>query len=75
MISEALFAYLVPWHSGQSMSTSGRNCTSRLIEPVPSQTGQRSDPVLYEKSPALSPLSFASFVFANIFLSSSCTPA
>ena len=42
------------------MSTSGRNWTSRLISPVPSQVGQRNAPVLYEKSPALYPRSFAS---------------
>ena len=38
--------YRLPRQSGQGMSTSGRNCTSRLIWPVPSQVGQRSFPVL-----------------------------
>ena len=46
LICQASFPYRDPLHSGQGISTSGRNCTSRLMEPVPSQTGQRRLPVL-----------------------------
>ena len=42
----ASLLYRDPLQSGQGMSTSGRNCTSRLMAPVPSQVGQRSFPVL-----------------------------
>ena len=46
LIRDASLEYLEPLHSGHGMSTSGRNCTSRLTWPVPSHTGQRSFPVL-----------------------------
>ena len=42
---------------------------------MPSHTGQRRLPVLYEKSPALYPSFFASAVRAKILRSSSCTLA
>ncbi len=38
--------YREPWHAGHSISTSGRNCTSSEIDPVPSHVAQRSLPVL-----------------------------
>ena len=60
-IDSAAFEYRLPRQPGHGMSTSGRNCTSRLISPVPSHTGQRSFPVLYEKSPALKPADFEAF--------------
>ena len=43
---DTLFVFDEPTQSGQGMSTSGRNCTSSDTWPVPSQVGQRSDPVL-----------------------------
>ncbi len=56
------------------MSTSGRNCTSSVICPVPSHVGQRSEPVLYENAPAVRPRAFAASVRANNRRRSSSTP-
>ena len=64
-IAPASGAYRDPPQSGHSMVTSGRNCTSSEIEPVPSHVGQRSRPVLYEKSPAFQPPALAPSVRAK----------
>ena len=56
------------------MSTSGRNCTSSEICPVPSQVAQRRLPVLYEKSPIFSPAAFAESVRAYARRISSSAP-
>ncbi len=63
-MSKASGLYREPSQSGHGISTSGRNWTSRLMLPVPSQVGQRRRPVLYEKSPALYPPAFAAGVRA-----------
>lgn len=42
----ASLEYLEPPHAGHTMSTSGRNWTSRVICPVPSHSGHLSLPVL-----------------------------
>ena len=73
-ISPASSLYRVPWQSGQSMSTSGKNCTSSAICPVPPHVGQRSEPVLYENAPAVRPRAFAASVRANSRRRSSSTP-
>ena len=66
--------YLDPPHLRQTMSTSGRNWTSRVICPVPSHSGHLRRPVLYEKSPAPYPAAFASAPRANLRRRSSRTP-
>ena len=47
---------------------------SRSTRPVPSHCGQRSEPVLYEKSASLNPRAFAASVAANARRSISITP-
>ncbi len=69
----AFFPYRVPWQAGQAFSTSGRNCTSRLVVPVPSHSGHLRLPVLYEKGPALKPCSLAYAVSAKTLHNSSWT--
>ena len=45
-IFKASFEYLAPLQLGHSISTSGKNCTSRLMLPVPSHSLHLKFPVL-----------------------------